>query len=112
MSLGDPINISIIDYDKLEDKSGYHRVIYHGQSICYRKNDKLHCLDGPALISDDGYRSWAINGIHHRDDGPAVILADGTKFYWLNGKIMSREDWFDSIPEDKLNIALSNPENF
>jgi hypothetical protein len=54
----------------------------------WRLNGKLHRLDGPAVEDIDGFRSWWINGILHRDnDLPAVEWADGHKEWWINGKL-------------------------
>ena len=42
-------------------------------------------------VSDNGSKSWFLNGERHREDGPAFECADGTKFWYLNGKL-HRED--------------------
>ena len=42
----------------------------------------------PALIFDNGDRTWMVNGNHQRTNGPAIIQSSGIKrmFYVLNGK--------------------------
>lgn len=42
-------------------------------SIEYKVNDKLHRLNGPALI-EDWRKSWYENGLQHRFDGPQEIV--------------------------------------
>lgn len=49
---------------------------------------RLHCEDGPAVVSADGSWVWFRHGRIHRDDGPAVFLHFGTwteEQYWIDG---------------------------
>jgi len=48
-------------------------------------NEKLHRVDGPAVI-DSEYQVWCLNGKIHRTDGPAVIDRDYQEWY-LNGNL-------------------------
>lgn len=50
-------------------------------------NEKLHRLDGPAIIWSDGTKYWYQNNKFHRDNGPAVIKADGIQRWYQNGKL-------------------------
>ena len=54
-------------------------------------NDRLHRLDGPAVIGADGYQEWWINDRLHRLDGPAVIGADGSQQWWICGVLLTNE---------------------
>lgn len=36
--------------------------------------------------SNDGTRTWWVNGKRHRLDGPAYEGADGTRTWWVNGE--------------------------
>jgi antitoxin component YwqK of YwqJK toxin-antitoxin module len=54
-------------------------------------NGKLHREDGPAVEWNDGSKFWYLNGKLHREDGPAVEYSDGTKSWYLNGQC-HRED--------------------
>lgn len=45
----------------------------------------FHREDGPALICNDGYKAWFINGQFHREDGPAIERANGDNSWYLNG---------------------------
>lgn len=56
----------------------------------YFLNGKLHREDGPAIINSNE-KSYYINGKLHREDGPAVITSDGTQIYYLHNKL-HRED--------------------
>jgi len=61
-------------------------------------NNKLHRLDGPAVI-EKNYEAWYVGGERHRSDGPARIwsqdfpdaLLKGKKEWWLNGKKCSQK---------------------
>ena len=50
------------------------------------QNGKLHRLDGPAAIYNNGTEFWFQNGKRHRLDGPAIEWADGTEFWLQNDK--------------------------
>jgi hypothetical protein len=54
-------------------------------------NGKLHREDGPAVEWNDGTKFWYLNGKLHREDGPAVEYASGRKTWYLNGNL-HRED--------------------
>lgn len=52
---------------------------------------------GPNTIRENGYIEYntlRTNKGLHRTDGPAVILADGRKLYYVNGKKLSKEEFF------------------
>lgn len=65
----------------------------------YNSNNKLHRLDGPALITkftDSDYESYYFDGLLHRLDGPA--RHDGNEFnYCLYGRIYSNYNKLLSI---------------
>lgn len=50
-------------------------------SVWHYVNDKLHCDNGPAVITDST-KIWYQHGLCHRIDGPAMII--GTKFFWFH----------------------------
>jgi hypothetical protein len=56
-------------------------------------NGKLHREDGPAIERSNGYKAWCLNGKHHREDGPAVELSNGYKEWYLNGKEYTEEEF-------------------
>jgi hypothetical protein len=66
----------------------------------------LHRVDGPAIEWADGGEVWWLNGGLHRDDGPAIEYADGTKGWFLYGKKLTKESWFEMLPEDSKMKAL------
>jgi hypothetical protein len=57
------------------------------------KIGQLHREDGPAIIRDDGYKSWWINGKLHRTDGPAIEWPNGTKC-WYQNDCLHRDNGF------------------
>lgn len=57
------------------------------------RTDKLHRLDGPAVIWADGTQMYYVDGKRHRTDGPAVIWANGTQEYYVDGKRLTPEEF-------------------
>jgi hypothetical protein len=90
------------DYNKIkphekimeEITNGDEKIIkYKDGSIEYQKNEKLHRVDGPAVI-DDNLIMYYIEGIKHRDDGPAVTYKyknEKIEEYYKDG-LLHRED--------------------
>lgn len=64
----------------------------------YVCNGKIHRNDGPAFFGN-WYVEWWSYGQVHREDGPAVIFKSGGVYFYLNGKRLSKEEWFNSVPE-------------
>lgn len=60
-------------------------IIHQDGGKSWVKHGQLHREDGPA-IDHLNEKFWYIHGCGHRTDGPAVILADGTKEWRINGK--------------------------
>lgn len=65
--------------------------------VAYERNGRFHRLDGPAVISVDGYSCWYMHGKKHRIGGPVVERVredlDGRvdKEWYVHGK-RDRED--------------------
>ena len=57
-----------------------------GTRCWYNESNQLHRVDGPAIESADGTKSWYLNGKCHREDGPAIEYANGNKYWYLNHK--------------------------
>jgi hypothetical protein len=62
-------------------------VTYVGDRWVWTSYGRLHRLDGPAVITDDGAQEWYRQGAAHREDGPAVIRPDGTKRWFFDGRL-------------------------
>ena len=67
------------------------------------QDDKLHRLDGPAVMRADGSQVWYQDDKLHRLDGPAVIHADGDQYWYQERKlhrldgpavIYGKQQWF------------------
>lgn len=59
-------------------------------------------------IDEYGNKRWQLNGKFHREDGPAIEGANGDKEWWINGRILTKEEWFDSLsPEAKDKLLFS-----
>ena len=78
------------------------------QTFYYIKGTKIpHREDGPAIIWQDGYKEWYINGELHREDGPALIFSDGSLGWSLNDYCFStKEEWFEALTEEQKSKAL------
>ncbi len=88
----------------------------------WRQNDKLHRIDGPAIIGANGYKAWYQNGKPHRLNGPATIFADGGKSWYQNDKLHRIDgpavEWIDGgkewhiegkeYTEEQFNQKLNN----
>ena len=59
----------------------------------YKKDEKYHREDGPAIDAANGVKFWYNNGKLHRKDGPAVEYLDGTKSWWINGIRYKKDNW-------------------
>jgi hypothetical protein len=57
------------------------------------RNEKseLHRVDGPAVVSADGFQAWWLNGKLHRADGPAVVYKNGDCEWWVDGELIKSE---------------------
>jgi hypothetical protein len=70
----------------------------------------LHGEGGPDYINEFE-KIWVDNGDYHREDGPARIwLHDGYKQWYLNGKGLTKEEWWERISDEMKLKALFNGE--
>ena len=67
----------------------------------------LHREGGPALVSIR-HMEWWNNGTLHREDGPARIYFSGDKEWYLEGKNITKEEWWLRIPDEYKTKALFN----
>jgi len=74
-----------IPYDKLHRVDG-PAIVWHNGKKDWRENGKLHRVDGPAVIDPYGNKYYYHYGKLHRVDGPAVEWVKGRKEWWLYGK--------------------------
>lgn len=47
--------------------------------------------DGPAVMYDDGSKSWVVRGDRHREDGPAFEGRDSMRIWYAHGTIERTE---------------------
>jgi hypothetical protein len=110
------------DYNKIkphekimeEITNGDEKIIkYKDGSIEYQKNEKLHRVDGPAVI-EKGVEMYYKNGIIHNDQGPAIIytMRNGKKeeYYYLHGSKVSQSNFekFKNNNHTTKNVKTSN----
>ena len=66
-----------------------------GNKFWYNEDGKYHREDGPAVIWNDGSKTWYKNGLCHREDGPAVeCVIDGPSWY-LDGDYLTKTQFMD-----------------
>lgn len=66
-------------------------------------NNRLHRINGPAIIRSNRSYAWYNHGKRHRLDGPAIIhKSDGHVEYWVNGNLITEYEYmFISNTHDK-----------
>ena len=69
----------------IENKNGIYK---RNGGIQYYKDNKLHRLDGPAVIFESGLRWWFKEGKFHRTNGPAIYNTRerSTRIWFQEGK--------------------------
>jgi hypothetical protein len=72
-------------------------------------NGKLHREDGPAVEWNDGSKFWYLNNKRHREDGPAIEWADGDKCWYLNNERLTEEEFNKRMtPTVEMTMAQIN----
>ena len=72
---------------------------YYGDISYYKKNSNIrHNPYGFAYISRDGHKAYLIENKVHRLDGPAIIRANGEEDYYINNEYLTKEE-FEKHPE-------------
>ena len=79
-------------------------------------NGQRHRVDGPAVERANGSKEWWLNGQRHRVDGPAIEWKSGTKEWWLNDKRHRVDgpaiEWMDGLKEWWLNNVIMSYDKF
>lgn len=87
----------ILDSYYDEKDSLYEKVLTKNGSVVHYKDGDFHRDGGPAIVDQDGGKTWFYEGLRHRENGPAITEPDGTKEYWIKGKLIKAvlpERWF------------------
>ena len=61
-------------------------IIYPGGVEEWYVDGKIHRIGGPAITYPGGVEEWYVDGKIHRIGGPAVTHADGTEEWYVDGK--------------------------
>jgi hypothetical protein len=64
----------------------------------WRIKGKLHRIDGPARVWDNG-QEWWVNGQPHRLDGPARELEHDQKQWWVNGIQLTEDEFYRFVDQ-------------
>ena len=83
-----------MNYEKYKVK-----VYENGTTYWRDKKERLHRLNGPAVIYADGSKFYYHHGKLNRLDGPAVVYADGRKEWWINGVLYTEVDFHKKVAE-------------
>lgn len=79
--------------DDLPPTDGEWEYNRHASCWCSFLNGQLHNSLGPAIIYNNGRKTWCVNGKYHRLDGPAVEGAAGSKAWYVNDEFVSEQDF-------------------
>ena len=73
-----------------------------GGNICYCKKNKniWHNPYGAAYIGTDGYKEYWIENKLHRLDGPAIMYLNDREYYYINGNLLTKEEF--EVHPDRL----------
>jgi hypothetical protein len=66
-------------------------VICDDGTQCWYQNNKLHRLDGPAIVRMDGTCDYYQHNRPHRWDGPAITESDRTQHWFIYGENITEE---------------------
>ena len=61
---------------------------------CY-EDGMLHNDNGPAVKSFSGHREWYCYDKLHRLDGPAIITSFGLEKFYIEGKEFTKQDYLN-----------------
>jgi hypothetical protein len=72
------------------------------QEILVRSKSEIPDGFTGKVIWDGGVTTYLLNGIRHREDGPAIVREDGYCSYFLNGKrYCSKASWKRALKNRK-----------
>ena len=81
------------EYNDLDKYDNYGDIYY------YKKDSYIsHNPYGFAYITKNGYKAYLIENKIHRLDGPAVIYPNGEEEYYINNEYLTLEE-FEKHPE-------------
>jgi hypothetical protein len=69
--------------------------------------NKIHNIDGPAIIWADGTQVYYVNDKIHRIGGPAKIWSDGIQEYWVDDIQYTKEQYPQAVLKYKLKQLLA-----
>lgn len=80
----------------------------YGDISYYNKDNQLHRIYGPAIISGN-YQLWLFNGKMHRIGGPARIYPSGATAWYIYGIEYSEDNYWKEVERitngtDDINI--------
>jgi len=97
------VHSGYISYDKLHRLDG-PAIIFSSGTKKWWVNGKKHRLDGPAVTTNLGTKQWWVNGKKHRLDGPAIVWHNGDKEWWVNGKKLNTKKVKAWIKNNNINL--------
>lgn len=66
----------------------------------------IHRDDGPAVIHQNGSRTWYHYGSIHRLDGPAIEHANGECEWFINNRKHTFAEWLLYLPDDETRTLM------
>ena len=118
---------------KIKNNIQMYKKIYHDRVEWRNSEDKLHRINGPAIIWNTGRREWLRDGELHRLNGPAIEendghqewyrfgkldcefgsairYADGSEDYYLYGVHLTTKQWQTRVIRNKIVSSKKKPE--
>ena len=81
------------EYNDLDKYDDYGDISYYKKDSSIRHNPYSF-----AYITKNGYKAYFIENKIHRLNGPAIIYSNGEEFYYINNKNLTKEE-FEVHPE-------------
>lgn len=68
----------------------FNEIVFDDENsqIVYKRNDKRHRADGPAVEHANGDEEWYVDDKPHRIDGPAIQRVNGYSFWYIDGELI------------------------
>lgn len=82
-------NIVSWDEPQNEKRFIYNEPFLNAEIICFRETKRKFIL-----FQNNGRIDYEKDGTRHRIDGPATIHSNGKESYWLEGKPITKEDFY------------------
>ena len=88
------------------------RIVDFSDRIEWRKEDKIHREDGPAIEYHNGDRLWLMEDVLHREEGPAIEWNNGNTDYFVYGIQLTKQEFYRLYPLAKKEREKGSQEKY